>query len=111
MSDSSPIIEPPKPLLIGVGRPLNCVPSKGDPDYIGEPFPNALEGYDDAVGGFRFVFRHMLGPKNESDIEGVSLRVMTLREFDMLHFMDTVTDKQDWHIKVQPLIQSLRRDP
>lgn len=59
MSNSLPIIEPPKPLLIGVGRPLNCVPSKGDPDYIGEPLPNALEGCED-VGGFRFVFRHNL---------------------------------------------------
>jgi hypothetical protein len=67
MSDALPPVEPPKALLIGVGRPLNYVPSKGDPDYIGEPFPNALEGFED--GGFRFVFQRMLAPKNEIDVE------------------------------------------
>jgi hypothetical protein len=101
---------PTKALLIGIGRPLNYVPSKGDPDYIGEPLPNALEGYEDR-GGFRFVFRPVLGPKNESDTKGVSLGLTTIREFNMLRFMNTVTDKQDWHIKVQPLIQAFHRYP
>ena len=52
----------------------------------------------------------MLGPKNESDTEDVSLPVTTLREFEMLRFMNTVTDKNYWHIKVQPPIQSLHHD-
>ena len=63
------------------------------------------------MGGFLFVFRPMLGLKNESDTEGVSLGLTTIHDFNMLRFMNMVTDKQDWHIKVQPLIQPLYRYP
>ena len=42
MSSSLPTDEPPKDLAPSVGRPLNYVPRKGDPNYIGEPFANAL---------------------------------------------------------------------
>lgn len=80
MSNSLPAVQPSTTLLIGVGRPLNYVPRMCAPDYIGEPFPNVLEGVEE--GGFRFT-------------------VTTIREFNMLHFMDMVTDKQDWHIKLQ----------
>jgi hypothetical protein len=102
MSNSLPPVEPPKALLIGVGRPLNYVPTKGGPDYIGEPFPNALGGFEES-GGFPFVFQRMLAPKNEIDVECISFAVTTIREFNMLQFMNTITDKQNWHIKVQPL--------
>ena len=35
-----------KPLLPGVGRPLNYIPDATDPDYVGELFKNALSMND-----------------------------------------------------------------
>ena len=81
MANSVPTVEPSKALLIGVGRPLNYVPSKGGPDYIGQPFPNALEAFEESEG-FWFVFRRMLAPKNKTDFE-CNFAVTTVREFNM----------------------------
>ncbi|KAF8202926.1 hypothetical protein BJ912DRAFT_1018769 [Pholiota molesta] len=58
-----------KTLLPGFGRSLNYVPSKRQPDYIGDCFKSALP-------------------------------LTTVREFVMLQFMNTITDKPDWYIKV-----------
>ncbi|CAA7267686.1 unnamed protein product [Cyclocybe aegerita] len=69
-------------LLPGFGRPVNYVPKKVDLDYVGDLFPNALSA---------------------ADIEnGRAARSMiTLRETSMLQFMNSVTDKPDWHRKVK----------
>ncbi|KAF9042141.1 hypothetical protein BJ165DRAFT_1485839 [Panaeolus papilionaceus] len=67
--------------LPGFGHPLNYVPSKGSEDYVGELYPSALG-------------------LNSVGAEGAALPLLTLRELSMLHFMNAVTDKPDWHIKV-----------
>ncbi|PPR02044.1 hypothetical protein CVT24_011204 [Panaeolus cyanescens] len=68
--------------LPGFGLPLNHIPKKQDADYVGPLFPNAL---------------------NLKDVrrERASMPLVTLRELNMLHFMNQVTDKPDWHIKVR----------
>ncbi|KAG2009566.1 hypothetical protein CC2G_012484 [Coprinopsis cinerea AmutBmut pab1-1] len=67
----------------GHGKPLDYTPKKGeDPLYIGDPFPSALSPGDIDEGG-RAI-----------------LPLTTLREFSMLQFMNAITDKEDWHIKV-----------
>ncbi|KAG2009579.1 hypothetical protein CC2G_012494 [Coprinopsis cinerea AmutBmut pab1-1] len=67
----------------GHGKPLDYTPKKGeDPLYIGDPFPSALSPNDIDEGG-RAI-----------------LPLTTLREFSMLQFMNAITDKEDWHIKV-----------
>ncbi|KAF8971362.1 hypothetical protein BDZ97DRAFT_1901571 [Flammula alnicola] len=79
-------------LLPGFGRPLNFVPSKQDPDYIEDLFRNALSSRDIANGR-------------------VALRMITLREFTMLQLMNSITDKPDWHVKVNnPEITTKWRD-
>ncbi|KIM39109.1 hypothetical protein M413DRAFT_447453 [Hebeloma cylindrosporum] len=68
-------------LLPGCGRPLNYIPKQSDPDYIGELFKNALSSV-------------------EIESHEVAMSMTTLREFAMLQFMNSVTDKPDWHIKI-----------
>ncbi|KAF8960406.1 hypothetical protein BDZ97DRAFT_2077483 [Flammula alnicola] len=77
-------------LLPGFGRPLNFEPGTEDPDYVGGPFPNLLStGYN----------------------TGNRLPMTTLREFTMLQLMNSITDKPDWHIKVNnPEIAKKWRD-
>ncbi|PPR03722.1 hypothetical protein CVT24_007370, partial [Panaeolus cyanescens] len=69
-------------LLPGFGLPLNHVPRRRDADYVAPLIPNALDFYD-------------------LEKEKASLPLTTLRELSMLHFMNQVTDKPDWHIKVR----------
>ncbi|KAF8148660.1 hypothetical protein B0H34DRAFT_736458 [Crassisporium funariophilum] len=69
-------------LLPGLGRPVNYIPGKTDPDYIGPPFQSALSG------------------KNINARE-TAFPMTTLRELTMLQWMNAVTDKPDWHVKVQ----------
>ncbi|PPQ63545.1 hypothetical protein CVT24_004775 [Panaeolus cyanescens] len=67
--------------LPGFGLPLNYAPCEGDEGYCGELYPNALSLQCLKTG--RTV-----------------LPMISLREIAMLQFMNTVTDKVDWHIKV-----------
>lgn len=68
--------------LPGFGLPLNYVPKKGQPQYIAQPFPSALCYHDLGAGA-------------------TQLPLTTLREFTMLQIMNAVTDKPDWHVKIQ----------
>ncbi|KAF9523656.1 hypothetical protein CPB83DRAFT_839565 [Crepidotus variabilis] len=70
-----------KPLLPGFGRPLNYVPKDDQPDFVGKLFPNALTPSDLDIGRTKMLPR-------------------TVRELVMLRFMNSVTDKLDWHLKV-----------
>ncbi|KAF8972573.1 hypothetical protein BDZ97DRAFT_1913065 [Flammula alnicola] len=77
-------------LLPGFGRPLDFVPDNEDPDYVGDLFPNALSNWDSGR---------------------VALHMTTLREFTMLQLMNSITDKPDWHVKVNnPAIAKKWRD-
>ncbi|PPQ76533.1 hypothetical protein CVT24_010932 [Panaeolus cyanescens] len=64
--------------LPGFGLPLNYNPTKESKGFLGNLFPTAL--------GFELC--------------GFSLPLTTLRELSMMHFMNAITDKPDWHIKV-----------
>lgn len=68
--------------LPGFGLPLNYVPKKGQPQYIAQHFPSALCYHDLGAGA-------------------TQLPLTTLREFTMLQIMNAVTDKPDWHVKIQ----------
>ncbi|KAJ2933492.1 hypothetical protein H1R20_g3577, partial [Candolleomyces eurysporus] len=72
--DPTKVVEKP-----GHGNPFNWTPERGDVDYRGEPFPNALvqSGYDSEL-----------------------FQPITLRELTMLRFINKVTDKPDWTKKV-----------
>ncbi|TFK24949.1 hypothetical protein FA15DRAFT_618654 [Coprinopsis marcescibilis] len=64
----------------GLGRPVDYVPTKDDPLYIGDAFPTALA---------------------MSDISSRAiLPLTTVREFNMLRFMNAITDKENWHVKI-----------
>ncbi|KAH6909367.1 hypothetical protein BKA70DRAFT_1426494 [Coprinopsis sp. MPI-PUGE-AT-0042] len=65
----------------GYGEPLDYLPYEGDPLFIGEPLPSALV-------------------KNLMDEGAAVLPLTTLREFSMLQLMNSITDKDDWHIKI-----------
>ncbi|KAH6891805.1 hypothetical protein BKA70DRAFT_1326180 [Coprinopsis sp. MPI-PUGE-AT-0042] len=70
--------------LPGLKKRLDYDPSEDEncPSCIGKPLPSLLR---------------------EQDIESdgpATLPLTTLREFSMLQFMNAVTDKVDWHIKV-----------
>lgn len=67
--------------LPGFGLPLNFIPSKEDDR------------------GARVLFKNALND-NDLDSGSVQLRLTTLREFTMLHLMNQITDKPDWHRKV-----------
>ncbi|KAF9481714.1 hypothetical protein BDN70DRAFT_876033, partial [Pholiota conissans] len=69
-----------KTLLPGFGRPLNYLPSKTEPDYVGNPLGSALN------------FTHI---ENQC-----SLPLTTVREFVMLQFMNSITDNPAWHLEV-----------
>lgn len=86
--------------LPGFGRPLNYVPQKDDPDYTGPLFPNALSNLNidgGCIAYFFFVpwlvYAFLMTWLNR-------LPLTTLREFTMLRFMNIITDKPDWHVKV-----------
>ncbi|KAF9481713.1 hypothetical protein BDN70DRAFT_919662, partial [Pholiota conissans] len=81
MESSNNDISTTETLLPGFGRPLNYYPSEGDQDYVGKAFATAL-----GVPGF--------------EAGGGMLPLLTVREFMMLRFMNSVTDKLDWNIKV-----------
>ncbi|KAF9523655.1 hypothetical protein CPB83DRAFT_862555 [Crepidotus variabilis] len=81
MSDVPHTTASQKPLLPGFGRPLNYIPEENQPDFVGKLFPNALTPSDLDIGRIR-------------------MRTITVRELVMLRFMNSVTDKLDWHLKV-----------
>ena len=90
-------------LLPGCGRPLNYFPEQSDPDYIGELFKNALSSVD--IEGNEFAYVFFFAASFDNDFERRArfrfrLPMTTLREFAMLQFMNSVTDKLDWHTKV-----------
>ena len=87
-------------LLPGCGRPLNYIPQQSDPDYIGELFKNALSGLDIEEHEIAYVFLHFIRYDFEQKGFWFRMPMTTLREFAMLQFMNSVTDKLDWHIKV-----------
>ncbi|RXW18657.1 hypothetical protein EST38_g7193 [Candolleomyces aberdarensis] len=68
----------------GVGRPLDYVPKPDDPLYIGEQLPTAL---------LPAVSVNQYGAEHEKK---AFLPITTVREFVMLQFMNSVTDKPDW---------------
>ena len=47
-------------LLPGCGRPLNYIPEKPDPDYMGELFKNALSGVAIEGHEIAYVFLHFI---------------------------------------------------
>ncbi|KAH6912119.1 hypothetical protein BKA70DRAFT_826214 [Coprinopsis sp. MPI-PUGE-AT-0042] len=65
----------------GHGKPLTYVPDESDPLFVGSPLPSALSTAD-------------------LDEGGAVLPLTTLREFSMLQFMNAITDKENWHVKV-----------
>ncbi|KAG6807800.1 hypothetical protein H0H92_006370, partial [Tricholoma furcatifolium] len=72
--------ERPSFLFPGFGLPLNYTPPDDSKDAL---FPNALD-----AKRMRQVSEYGLSP------------LTTLREFEMLNFMNEVTDKPDWDMKV-----------
>ena len=91
-------------LLPGCGRPLNYIPKKTDSDYIGKLFKNALSTVDIEGNEVACVFFLSATP-SDNDFERRArfwfrMSMTTLREFAMLQFMNSVTDKLDWHTKV-----------
>ncbi|RXW19960.1 hypothetical protein EST38_g5893 [Candolleomyces aberdarensis] len=72
--DPTKVIEKP-----GHGNPFNWTPEKGDAEYRGEPFQNALV---------------------QSEYDSGIFQPITLRELTMLRFINKVTDKPDWTTKV-----------
>ncbi|KAF9523657.1 hypothetical protein CPB83DRAFT_886802 [Crepidotus variabilis] len=77
-----------KPLLPGFGRPLNYFPKKDQPDFVGKLFPNALTASDIYFARTRQVLsQHRMLP-------------IAVRELVMLQFMNSVTDKPDWHLNL-----------
>ncbi|RXW20822.1 hypothetical protein EST38_g5042 [Candolleomyces aberdarensis] len=64
----------------GAGLSIRWQPLQGQAAYRGTPFPNA--------------------PGNQADDTTYTLPLTTLREFTMLRFMDSVTDKPEWTRKV-----------
>ncbi|KAF8062260.1 hypothetical protein FPV67DRAFT_1672737 [Lyophyllum atratum] len=73
--------------LPGFGLPLNFIPNHGDvqKEEVGSLFPNALNIQDLCYGS-------------------VHQPLTTLREFTMLHLMNQITDKRDWHEKAMTSI-------
>ncbi|TFK27628.1 hypothetical protein FA15DRAFT_666299 [Coprinopsis marcescibilis] len=69
----------------GLGRNVDYLPTTEDPLYVGIPFPNALS---------------LAKPMNNGDVNRAVLPLTTIREFSMLSFMNAITDKEDWHVKV-----------
>ncbi|KAH6909370.1 hypothetical protein BKA70DRAFT_1188541 [Coprinopsis sp. MPI-PUGE-AT-0042] len=65
----------------GHGKPLNYAPAQSDPLFVGPSLPSALRLEDLQEGG-------------------AVLPLLTLREISMLRFMNAITDKEGWHIKV-----------
>ncbi|KAF8202925.1 hypothetical protein BJ912DRAFT_333865 [Pholiota molesta] len=96
-------------LLPGFGRPLNYNPSKTDPDYIGDRFPSALSTPDFVNGCMcvlTSVIRAIFTKLRYTDYSH-RLPLTTIREFVMLQFMNTITDKPDWHIKVLSFLRAI----
>ncbi|TFK27630.1 hypothetical protein FA15DRAFT_666301 [Coprinopsis marcescibilis] len=71
----------------GLGRAVDYVPATDDPLYVGVPFQNALS-------------LSLVDHINNGEAIGAVLPLTTRREFSMLSFMNAITDKEDWHIKV-----------
>ncbi|KAH6909366.1 hypothetical protein BKA70DRAFT_1426493 [Coprinopsis sp. MPI-PUGE-AT-0042] len=65
----------------GYGKPLDYVPDKKDPLFVGKPLPSALS-------------------QKDLNAKGAALPLTTLREFSMLQFMNAITDKENWHVKI-----------
>ena len=89
-----------KTLLPGFGRPLNYVPNKSHPEYTGELFKNALSSADVLGSKIAYISGYFFNRKFTDHFMVGSLRMVTLREFAMLRFMNSITDKPEWHIKV-----------
>ncbi|RXW17917.1 hypothetical protein EST38_g7937 [Candolleomyces aberdarensis] len=90
MSSSPPdfsIVHP----VPGLGKPLDYTPTKKDPLYVGKPFPTAL-----LPSAITSAFNEPEGKKRS---DKAFLPITTLREFLMLGFMNSVTDKPDWDKK------------
>ncbi|TFK17408.1 hypothetical protein FA15DRAFT_761079 [Coprinopsis marcescibilis] len=64
----------------GLGKPINYIPDgrHSDPLWVGDSFPNPLS----------------------NDSKYKSMPLTTLREFNMMRFMNTITDKENWHVKI-----------
>ncbi|KAF8157169.1 hypothetical protein B0H34DRAFT_712558 [Crassisporium funariophilum] len=90
---SMPTISTHLTLLPGFGRPVNYIPDENDPEYVGRAFQNALSGNDVSAGY-------------------TTLPLTTLRELTMLQWMNVVTDKADWHVKVHDyaIVQKWREE-
>ncbi|KAJ2919064.1 hypothetical protein MD484_g1331, partial [Candolleomyces efflorescens] len=73
----------------GIGKPLDYVPTPEDPLYVGGQLPTAL---------LTAVKSSQQGL--ERGLQQAYLPITTVREFVMLRFMNSVTDKQDWDKKV-----------
>ncbi|KAJ2912988.1 hypothetical protein MD484_g7416, partial [Candolleomyces efflorescens] len=72
----------------GLGKPLDYVPTEDDPLYVGPPLATALSP----------VCKEMRHP--DYDEKKNFIPITTLREFSMLQFMNSVTDKPDWDKKI-----------
>jgi hypothetical protein len=62
---------PKKTLLPGCGRPLNYIPKKYDPGYVGELFKNALSSVDIEEHEIAYVFLHFIRYDFEQRVFGL----------------------------------------
>ncbi|KAJ2936892.1 hypothetical protein H1R20_g204, partial [Candolleomyces eurysporus] len=76
----------------GLGKPLDYIPAEDDPLYVGPPLATALLP----------VCKEMW-QNSENDLESDEknfIPITTVREFSMLRFMNSVTDKPEWDQKI-----------
>ncbi|KAJ2915427.1 hypothetical protein MD484_g4988, partial [Candolleomyces efflorescens] len=88
MAPSSPKFSVVHPVP-GLGKPLDYVPDEKDPLYVGKPLPTAL-----LPAALTSLLDEVPG------VDRAFLPATTLREFLMLGFMNSVTDKPEWDTKV-----------
>ncbi|KAJ2912992.1 hypothetical protein MD484_g7417, partial [Candolleomyces efflorescens] len=77
----------------GLGKPLDYIPTEDDPLYVGPPLATALLP----------VCKEMWHPDDDDELSPEQKNFMpitTLREFLMLQFMNSVTDKPEWAKKI-----------
>ena len=98
--------------LPGLGRALDYIPEKNDSDFIGTPFPTALDIMDKMDDtSFECRWESMGAKKCVRTICFINviylyfclsrLPMTTLREFAMLQLMNVITDKKNWNTKVR----------
>ncbi|KAJ2936723.1 hypothetical protein H1R20_g369, partial [Candolleomyces eurysporus] len=79
----------------GLGKPLDYIPTKDDPLYVGPPLATAL------LPVCKEMWQSSCSDEDGTDsIEKNFIPITTLREFSMLQFMNSLTDKPLWDKKI-----------